>query len=345
VKNNTAKLLDKARKAPEKQRSDLTEALILLKQLQLYDNCMQQPGCVPDWLQAIRKSSTATHHGQGELPEMISISDDIDNEIIDADSAVTSTGAIDSTEPVYIRAKLELFESCDDDSSSVSKLDSSSHNGNNNTEVTRNGHMTTDGNSNAAGCDNVLTSQCMTNMMVMTDVNSLGCSSQQIETTDAATHKTVDTLLADTNADSSSLMRTDAETSVIQRDCGNSNINPYESSESTRQTESASASTAVTTATAADDSKQLSSAVLAKLEIDESNYSHDSVAFNSTKTDTSIGTSHNVVITSPQSDTTCNLLHGDCYGVECEVITRNQKDNRIAELNSDGITANEVSNL
>jgi hypothetical protein len=164
VKNHLAKLLDKACKNPEQQRTDFTEALILLKQLQLYDSCMQQEECMPDWLRAIKKRSTAKRHSAGDdLPFVVVISDDDEKEIFDADSAGISANT-DGLVHLQKRVKLEPVEHCDDAAQRI----------------------TSDINAETV-CDNKITS-------------ALNIKSLQLDTADTAMEVSTDTAATDTAA-------------------------------------------------------------------------------------------------------------------------------------------------
>jgi hypothetical protein len=308
----------------------MADALILLKQLQLYDSCMQ-----PDWLQAIRQDNTERR--QGELREVILLSDDNDNEIIDADTAEVSTSAIAGTEPVCKRAKLELNDGLDDRARSATTLDSSSHGAVSNADTTNDSHMITDGNSATVECDDTNTSQHTTKLMAVDNVSALNCQSEQIETTDATMAASVEAALADTTADSDGLIVSvsagiGAETSKRQHDSSiSTSLN--EDLSQTVQT-----SDALTDATAAAD-RQSSYAAHATLESNDTRQRHNSAAINTTQVDTSIDTNQNVAMTSSQSDNTRSSLHDDQYVHEVAANSSYQCNNSIAGSSSDGITA------
>eukprot|EP00953_Heterococcus_sp_UTEX-ZZ885_P003454 2386-Heterococcus_DN1.PRE.2 len=169
AQNHIAKLLDKASKNPKQQKADQLEAFILLKQLQLYDNCMRVPGCVPDWLRAIAPPS------QNAL-----------SEIIDAETADTSTDAVKSTSHVHKRVKLEPVESCDEATSanSSAKVGSSLDHAVKSDDMTHDSQKITGDIDAAADNDNLLITQQSTDMTVMTDSNALTVEPMQIETSD-----------------------------------------------------------------------------------------------------------------------------------------------------------------
>jgi hypothetical protein len=341
VKNHIANLLDKASKDPEKQRIDLTDALILLKQLQLYDSCMPQPGCVPDWLQALRQANTAKRHS--ELREVIVLSDDNDGEIIDADNADISTAsACDGTEPVSKRAKLELNDSNDGLGGTASSvcLDNPSHDDAvGNADTTDAGHMAAAGDSAALECDGMISSQHTTNLMVMHDVSTLNCHTEQIDTNDATMNLSDEVALADTTADSvGAILRVSAdETSKQQHDSNISSTSSNRESSQTVQT-----SDAVTEA-AADDT-QSSYAAYAALEIVDARYRRrrSSAAVYRYKTDTD----QNIAMTSSTSDNTRSSWHGDQYFHDVTDDSSYEHNNSVVGSSNDGTTsANEVSTV
>jgi hypothetical protein len=181
AQNHIAKLLDKASKNPKQQKAELLEAFILLKQLQLYDNCMRVPGCVPDWLRAIAPPS------QNALSEVILISDDEDTEIIDAETADTSTDAVKSTKHVHKRVKLEPVESCDEATSanSSAKVGSSLDHAVNSDDMTHDSQkITGDTDAAAVSDDNIIITQQSTAMTVMSVSNAQNFETMQIESGD-----------------------------------------------------------------------------------------------------------------------------------------------------------------
>jgi hypothetical protein len=160
----------------------------LLKLLQLYDNCMQ-PGCVPDWLRAIKQSSTAKRRRKNALPEVILISDDEDREIIDAESADTSTDAIESTNHVHKRVKVEPVESCDEatSSSTSAKVGSPSHDALSSADMTQDSLLIT-GDTSAVEESNesMMITEQTTAMAVIADNHALNVATMQMETGDTA---------------------------------------------------------------------------------------------------------------------------------------------------------------